>query len=128
MSSLLRVIQMVRQMSMVHPVNDTPLVSRVKDTDRPTVWSDGPRNKYDPGVQPALHLVVKGVGGGGLKGAMIHLNVGLNIQLNQCVKFFSASGKGGWEYGGGGLSYRVHLMCTVNWVPALLGVTGRCDE
>ena len=33
----------------MHSVNDTPSVSIVKDTDRPSVWSDGPRNKYDPG-------------------------------------------------------------------------------
>ena len=32
---------------MAHLVNDTPQVSMVKDTDGPTVWSDGPRNLND---------------------------------------------------------------------------------
>ena len=42
-SSLLRVIWYSPS------VSDTPLVSMVKDTNGSTVWSDGPRNKYDPG-------------------------------------------------------------------------------
>ena len=33
---------------MVCSVNDIPLVSMVKDTDEPTVRSDGLCNKYDP--------------------------------------------------------------------------------
>ena len=28
--------------------NDIRLFSMVKDTDGPTVWSDGPQNKYNP--------------------------------------------------------------------------------
>ena len=35
---------------MVPLVNDISLVSMVKDTDGPTVWSDGPTNKYDSGA------------------------------------------------------------------------------
>ena len=38
--------------SLVHSVNNTQLVSMVKDTDGPTVWSDGPRKKYDPKLMP----------------------------------------------------------------------------
>ena len=41
---------------MVHSVNDALLVSTVTDTDRPEVWSDGMRNKYDPA---SLQLDVK---------------------------------------------------------------------
>ena len=37
--------------SMVHSINDCLLVSMVKDTDGPAIWSDGPRNKYDPGFR-----------------------------------------------------------------------------
>ena len=36
------------QTSMVHSVNNIPLVSIIEDTDRPIVWSDGQRNKYNP--------------------------------------------------------------------------------
>ena len=36
---------------MVHLVNDTLLVSMVKDTDGSTVWPNGSRNKYDPDEQ-----------------------------------------------------------------------------
>ena len=32
---------------MVHSVNDTALVLMVKNPGGPTVWSDGPPNKYD---------------------------------------------------------------------------------
>ena len=35
---------------MVHSVNDAQLVSMWKDTDGPTVWSHGARNKYDPAL------------------------------------------------------------------------------
>ena len=38
-----------------HSVNDIPLVLPIKDTERSTVWSDGPRNKYDPG----LHVCIR---------------------------------------------------------------------
>ena len=49
----------VRLTSTVHSVNDTPLVSMVKDTNRPTVWSDGPQNKYDP-VLGFMKLIMGG--------------------------------------------------------------------
>ena len=39
---------MIRQINVVNSVNDTPLVSMLKDSDGPTFWSKGPRNKYDP--------------------------------------------------------------------------------
>ena len=39
---------MVYWTSMAHSVNDILLVSMVKDTDGPAIWSDGPRNRYDP--------------------------------------------------------------------------------
>ena len=32
----------------VHSVNDTPLISKIKDNDQPTVWLDRPRNRYEP--------------------------------------------------------------------------------
>ena len=44
-SYLVRVIWVVHRL-----VSDTPLVLMVKYTDGPTVWSDGSRNKYDPGL------------------------------------------------------------------------------
>ena len=40
----IQMIWMVHQTSMTRSENDTPLVSMVKDTDGPTVWSDGPQN------------------------------------------------------------------------------------
>ena len=33
---------------MVHSVNDSLLVSVLKDRDGPAIRSNGPRNKYDP--------------------------------------------------------------------------------
>ena len=41
---------------MVHSVNDQALVSMLKDTEGPTVWSDGPRDKYDPVLGSAVTL------------------------------------------------------------------------
>ena len=46
---LFRVTWVVCQTSIIHWVNDTPLASIAKDTDGPTVRSDGQRNKYDLG-------------------------------------------------------------------------------
>ena len=34
---------------MVHSVNDIQLVSIVKDTNKLSVWSDGHRDKHEPG-------------------------------------------------------------------------------
>ena len=40
---------------MVSSVNDIPLVSMVKCSDEPTVWSDTSRNKYEPNDSPFFH-------------------------------------------------------------------------
>ena len=46
---------------MIHSVNDTPFVSMAKDTDGPTVWSDGPRNKYESGLRSLSVTIVVSV-------------------------------------------------------------------
>ena len=57
---LLRVIWLVHRTSVVLSVNDSPLVSMVKDTDSLAVWSDGPWNKYDPGMAKHVDLLCLG--------------------------------------------------------------------
>ena len=50
---------MVRQARVIYSINNTQLVSKVKDTDGLTVWSDGSWNKYDSAnmeqVRQCLH-------------------------------------------------------------------------
>ena len=61
------VIWVVRRASMVRTVNDTPLVSMVNDAKGPKVLSDGPRNKYDPGVMSTVLWFPPGIRLSGLK-------------------------------------------------------------
>ena len=57
---------------MVHSVNDISLVSIVKYTDGSTVWTDGPRNKYDQRPRNTIGVLESsGQGRKNLKGTLV---------------------------------------------------------